>query len=272
MSWLLCYYRSVHVGLAALTVVLALLRGFGVPAQLAVGSLFLLCLFLIVGGRVMSAAVSEGTEEYCRDCDPFPMLANCDRLLAGVPEDCSSSYVLSLRADRAGVLLSLGRTEEAGEELARLSAALPKGRVTPTAVVCREDQIALALAEGRLQGLEGEIEAVRSMLTRTRMPSMFSGVTFPELMEWGLEHYACDLLLRTAGPVPALKDRIGKLTDSAPCTLYQVCAVSLMAEYCLSLGRTADALPCLRFAADHAPALETGRRAAYRLHRIENQA
>ena len=106
--------------------------------------------------------------------------------------------------------------------------------------------------------MEGELEAISAMAQKVRVPSLFGGVTFPELMDWHVERGRCLLLLRTAGPVL-------ELLNKAPCTLYQVQAIMDMAEYHLARGETDQALSCLRLVAEKAPKLAIGARAKNKL-------
>ena len=271
MNWLLRNDRKIHLGLAALAAVLVVLSAMGsdLASTLSAAVLFALFFYLVVVGRKLSQATGRGLVEYYRDCDPGPMLENCARLLEGTPDNCRSRYVLSLRANRAGALLALGREEEAQRELDRLSALLSPKKVTQAHVVCGADRVALALRTGRLAGLEGEIETLRARKEKVRVPSLFTGMTFPELMEWCLEGHSCRLLLRTAGPVPVLKDRIQTLLDTAPCRLYQMQAADLMADYFLSLGQPNAARRYLSVVAQQAPELEIGRLAARKVNQLE---
>ena len=249
MNWLLRNFTRLYGGMWALTAVVFLLAPGPARAGAVSCCILAAAAFYVLGGRRLSRAAGRGLVEFYRDCDPVPLLENCDHWLRRAGERCAEGGVLSLRADRAACLLALGRLEEAEEELNRLSAALSGKKTSTTAVVCRGDRIALALDRGRLQGLEGEIEGVRAMLVRVRVPSQFAGLSFPELMEWCLEGYSCRLLLGTAGPVPQLAVRLRALLERAPCTLYQVQAAARLAEYHLARGEEASALPCLRLAA-----------------------
>ena len=267
MNWLLRNYKWAYYGLLLLAVPLFLLMPGPLPQALAFYFVLVLACF-VLGGRALSSAASRGVTEYYRDCDPDPMVDNCEKLLRGAGENCASGYILTLRGTRVGGLLALGRLEEAEEELNRLSAALSGKRISPTAVAARGDRIALSLAKNRLQGLEQEIEETRGMLAKTKVPSMFSGISFPELAEWSLEAYSCTLLLRTAGPVPQLQARLGRLLETAPCTLYQVQASAALAEYHLARGEQDNALPYLRFVAQAGGKLEKAVRARDRLARM----
>ena len=270
MKWLIQNHRKIYCFLTGLTVVLVALSAAGndLASTLAAACLFLLVFYLVVGGRRMAKAVGTGLPEYYQNCDPQPLLDNCERLLDGASDHCRSDYVLTLRCYRAGVLVSLGREWEAEEELDRIRAVLPEKKVNETSLTCRVERVAVNLRADLLAGLEHELEAIRKLLPGVRVPSLFAGMTFPELMEWRVERCSCDLLLRTAGPVPDLKDRIQGLIDTAPCNFYQVQAASLMAEYYLSLGQVEAALPCLRFAIKKAPKLAAGQRAEDRLARV----
>ena len=110
-----------------------------------------------------------------------------------------------------------------------------------------------------------ELEAISAMAQKVRVPSLFGGVTLPELMDRHVERGRCLLLLRTAGPVLELLPRLKDLLDKAPCTLYQVEAIMDRAEYHLARGETDQALSCLRLVAEKAPKLAMGARAKNKL-------
>lgn len=265
MNWLLCNYRRVYYTLVALAVPLFLLSLWH-PALMGAIPLYLLGVLVcyVLSGRMISRAASRGIAAYYRDCDPGPMLDNCDRLLRGV-EDGGGDYVAALRENRADCLLSLGRLPEARQELERLSDIRSRSKATTGAVECQCMWIELSLAENRTQGLEREIEQARTMAARNRVPSMFSGLTLPQLVEWRLEGYSCALLLGAAGPVPQLAVRLRKLLETAPCGLYQVQTAWTLAQYHLARGEEGSALPYLRLVAQRGAKLAVGRQAAYKL-------
>ena len=254
MTWLLNHYRHLQaalaVGAAALFGAITLWK---LPLQGVFSVYFgLMLVWLVLGGRWLSRAVSRGMVEFYRDCDPGPMLENCERLLARAGER-RGGWLMEVGLNRSALLLARGRREEAGAELDRLEARAPR-RAGATAVTLRWNRAELNLEEGRLQGMEGELEAISAMARRVRVPSPFGGVTFPELMDWHVERGRCLLLLRTAGPVPELLPRLEELLDDAPCTLYQVQAIMDRGEYHLARGET-----------DQAPQLAMGARARNKL-------
>lgn len=262
MSWLLKYYKGIYIVLVAVGVLCTYLSLWG--TAVATGYFILVLASLVLGGRWLSRAVSRGVVEFYRDCDPEPLLANCDRLLAGAG-DGRGGYLLALRCNRISALLALGRREEARAELDRFADAPPREKGSPAAVTLRWNRAELNLEEERLQGMEGELEAISAMAQKVRVPSLFGGVTFPELMDWHVERGRCLLLLRTAGPVLELLPRLKELLNKAPCTLYQVQAIMDMAEYHLARGETDQALSCLRLVAEKAPKLAIGARAKNKL-------
>lgn len=262
MSWLLKYYKGIYIVLVAVGVLCTYLSLWG--TAVATGYFILVLASLVLGGRWLSRAVSRGVVEFYRDCDPEPLLENCDRLLAGAG-DGRGGYLLALRCNRISALLALGRREEARAELERFADAPPREKGSPAAVTLRWNRAELDLEEERLQGMEGELEAISAMAQKVRVPSLFGGVTFPELMDWHVERGRCLLLLRTAGPVLELLPRLKELLNKAPCTLYQVEAIMDMAEYHLARGETDQALSCLRLVAEKAPKLAMGARAKYKL-------
>lgn len=262
MSWLLKYYKGIYIVLVAVGVLCTYLSLWG--TAVATGYFILVLASLVLGGRWLSRAVSRGVVEFYRDCDPEPLLANCDRLLAGAG-DGRGGYLLALRCNRISALLALGRREEARAELDRFADAPPREKGSPAAVTLRWNRAELNLEEERLQGMEGELEAISAMAQKVRVPSLFGGVTFPELMDWHVERGRCLLLLRTAGPVLELLPRLKELLNKAPCTLYQVQAIMDMAEYHLARGETDQALSCLRLVAEKAPKLAMGARAKNKL-------
>lgn len=262
MSWLLKYYKGIYIVLVAVGVLCTYLSLWG--TAVATGYFILVLASLVLGGRWLSRAVSRGVVEFYRDCDPEPLLANCDRLLAGAG-DGRGGYLLALRCNRISALLALGRREEARAELDRFVDAPPREKGSPAAVTLRWNRAELDLEEERLQGMEGELEAISAMAQKVRVPSLFGGVTFPELMDWHVERGRCLLLLRTAGPVLELLPRLKELLNKAPCTLYQVQAIMDMAEYHLARGETDQALSCLRLVAEKAPKLAIGARAKNKL-------
>ena len=262
MSWLLKYYKGIYIVLVAVGVLCTYLSLWG--TAVATGYFILVLASLVLGGRWLSRAVSRGVVEFYRDCDPEPLLENCDRLLAGAG-DGRGGYLLALRCNRISALLSLGRREEARAELDRFADAPPREKGSPAAVTLRWNRAELNLEEERLQGMEGELEAISAMAQKVRVPSLFGGVTFPELMDWHVERGRCLLLLRTAGPVLELLPRLKELLNKAPCTLYQVQAIMDMAEYHLARGETDQALSCLRLVAEKAPKLAIGARAKNKL-------
>lgn len=262
MSWLLKYYKGIYIVLVAVGVLCTYLSLWG--TAVATGYFILVLASLVLGGRWLSRAVSRGVVEFYRDCDPEPLLANCDRLLAGAG-DGRGGYLLALRCNRISALLALGRREEARAELDRFADAPPREKGSPAAVTLRWNRAELDLEEERLQGMEGELEAISAMAQKVRVPSLFGGVTFPELMDWHVERGRCLLLLRTAGPVLELLPRLKELLNKAPCTLYQVQAIMDMAEYHLARGETDQALSCLRLVAEKAPKLAIGARAKNKL-------
>lgn len=262
MSWLLKYYKGLYIVLVAVGVLCTYLSLWG--TAVATGYFILVLASLVLGGRWLSRAVSRGVVEFYRDCDPEPLLENCDRLLAGAG-DGRGGYLLALRCNRISALLALGRREEARAELDRFADAPPREKGSPAAVTLRWNRAELNLEEERLQGMEGELEAISAMAQKVRVPSLFGGVTFPELMDWHVERGRCLLLLRTAGPVLELLPRLKELLNKAPCTLYQVQAIMDMAEYHLARGETDQALSCLRLVAEKAPKLAMGARAKNKL-------
>ena len=262
MSWLLKYYKGIYIVLVTVGVLCTYLSLWG--TAVATGYFILVLASLVLGGRWLSRAVSRGVVEFYRDCDPEPLLENCDRLLAGAG-DGRGGYLLALRCNRISALLALGRREEARAELDRFSDAPPREKGSPAAVTLRWNRAELDLEEERLQGMEGELEAISAMAQKVRVPSLFGGVTFPELMDWHVERGRCLLLLRTAGPVLELLPRLKELLNKAPCTLYQVQAIMDMAEYHLARGETDQALSCLRLVAEKAPKLAIGARAKNKL-------
>ena len=262
MSWLLKYYKGIYIVLVAVGVLCTYLSLWG--TAVATGYFILVLASLVLGGRWLSRAVSRGVVEFYRDCDPEPLLENCDRLLAGAG-DGRGGYLLALRCNRISALLALGRREEARAELDRFADAPPREKGSPAAVTLRWNRAELDLEEERLQGMEGELEAISAMAQKVRVPSLFGGVTFPELMDWHVERGRCLLLLRTAGPVLELLPRLKDLLDKAPCTLYQVEAIMDRAEYHLARGETDQALSCLRLVAEKAPKLAMGARAKNKL-------
>lgn len=262
MSWLLRYYKGIYIVLVAVGVLCTYLSLWG--TAVATGYFILVLASLVLGGRWLSRAVSRGVVEFYRDCDPEPLLENCDRLLAGAG-DGRGGYLLALRCNRISALLALGRREEARAELDRFADAPPREKGSPAAVTLRWNRAELDLEEERLQGMEGELEAISAMAQKVRVPSLFGGVTFPELMDWHVERGRCLLLLRTAGPVLELLPRLKDLLDKAPCTLYQVEAIMDRAEYHLARGETDQALSCLRLVAEKAPKLAMGARAKNKL-------
>lgn len=262
MSWLLKYYKGIYIVLVAVGVLCTYLSLWG--TAVATGYFILVLASLVLGGRWLSRAVSRGVVEFYRDCDPEPLLENCDRLLAGAG-DGRGGYLLALRCNRISALLALGRREEARAELDRFADAPPREKGSPAAVTLRWNRAELNLEEERLQGMEGELEAISAMARKVRVPSLFGGVTFPELMDWHVERGRCLLLLRTAGPVLELLPRLKELLNKAPCTLYQVQAIMDMAEYHLAWGETDQALSCLRLVAEKAPKLAMGARAKNKL-------
>lgn len=262
MSWLLKYYKGIYIVLVAVGVLCTYLSLWG--TAVATGYFILVLASLVLGGRWLSRAVSRGVVEFYRDCDPEPLLENCDRLLAGAG-DGRGGYLLALRCNRISALLALGRREEARAELDRFADAPPREKGSPAAVTLRWNRAELSLEEERLQGMEGELEAISAMAQKVRVPSLFGGVTFPELMDWHVERGRCLLLLRTAGPVLELLPRLKELLNKAPCKLYQVQAIMDMAEYHLARGETDQALSCLRLVAEKAPKLTIGARAKNKL-------
>lgn len=262
MSWLLKHYKGIYIVLVAVGVLCTYLSLWG--TAVATGYFILVLASLVLGGRWLSRAVSRGVVEFYRDCDPEPLLANCDRLLAGAG-DGRGGYLLALRCNRISALLALGRREETRAELDRFADAPPREKGSPAAVTLRWNRAELNLEEERLQGMEGELEAISAMAQKVRVPSLFGGVTFPELMDWHVERGRCLLLLRTAGPVLELLPRLKELLNKAPCTLYQVQAIMDMAEYHLARGETDQALSCLRLVAEKAPKLAIGARAKNKL-------
>lgn len=262
MSWLLKYYKGIYIVLVAVGVLCTYLSLWS--TAVATGYFILVLASLVLGGRWLSRAVSRGVVEFYRDCDPEPLLENCDRLLAGAG-DGRGGYLLALRCNRISALLALGRREEARAELDRFADAPPREKGSPAAVTLRWNRAELDLEEERLQGMEGELEAISAMAQKVRVPSLFGGVTFPELMDWHVERGRCLLLLRTAGPVLELLPRLKELLNKAPCTLYQVQAIMDMAEYHLARGETDQALSCLRLVAEKAPKLAIGARAKNKL-------
>lgn len=262
MSWLLKYYKGIYIVLVAVGVLCTYLSLWG--TAVATGYFILVLASLVLGGRWLSRAVSRGVVEFYRDCDPESLLENCDRLLAGAG-DGRGGYLLALRCNRISALLALGRREEARAELDRFADAPPREKGSPAAVTLRWNRAELDLEEERLQGMEGELEAISAMAQKVRVPSLFGGVTFPELMDWHVERGRCLLLLRTAGPVLELLPRLKELLNKAPCTLYQVQAIMDMAEYHLARGETDQALSCLRLVAEKAPKLAIGARAKNKL-------
>lgn len=262
MSWLLRYYKGLYIVLVAVGVLCTYLSLWG--TAVATGYFILVLASLVLGGRWLSRAVSRGVVEFYRDCDPEPLLENCDRLLAGAG-DGRGGYLLALRCNRISALLALGRREEARAELDRFADAPPREKGSPAAVTLRWNRAELDLEEERLQGMEGELEAISAIAQKVRVPSLFGGVTFPELMDWHVERGRCLLLLRTAGPVLELLPRLKELLNKAPCTLYQVQAIMDMAEYHLARGETDQALSCLRLVAEKAPKLAMGARAKNKL-------
>lgn len=262
MSWLLKYYKGIYIVLVAVGVLCTYLSLWG--TAVATGYFILVLASLVLGGRWLSRAVSRGVVEFYRDCDPEPLLENCDRLLAGAG-DGRGGYLLALRCNRISALLALGRREEARAELDRFADAPPREKGSPAAVTLRWNRAELNLEEERLQGMEGELEAISAMAQKVRVPSLFGGVTFPELMDWHVERGRCLLLLRTAGPVLELLPRLKELLNKAPCTLYQVQAIMDRGEYHLARGETDQALSCLRLVAEKAPKLAIGARAKNKL-------
>lgn len=262
MSWLLKYYKGIYIVLVAVGVLCTYLSLWG--TAVATGYFILVLASLVLGGRWLSRAVSRGVVEFYRDCDPEPLLENCDRLLAGAG-DGRGGYLLALRCNRISALLALGRREEARAELDRFADEPPREKGSPAAVTLRWNRAELNLEEERLQGMEGELETISAMAQKVRVPSLFGGVTFPELMDWHVERGRCLLLLRTAGPVLELLPRLKELLNKAPCTLYQVEAIMDMAEYHLARGETDQALSCLRLVAEKAPKLAIGARAKNKL-------
>ena len=262
MSWLLKYYKGIYIVLVAVGVLCTYLSLWG--TAVATGYFILVLASLVLGGRWLSRAVSRGVVEFYRDCDPEPLLENCDRLLARAG-DGRGGYLLALRCNRISALLALGRREEARADLDRFADAPPREKGSPAAVTLRWNRAELNLEEERLQGMEGELEAISAMAQKVRVPSLFGGVTFPELMDWHVERGRCLLLLRTAGPVLELLPRLKELLNKAPCTLYQVQAIMDMAEYHLARGETDQALSCLRLVAEKAPKLAMGARAKNKL-------
>ena len=262
MSWLLKYYKGIYIVLVAVGVLCTYLSLWS--TAVATGYFILVLASLVLGGRWLSRAVSRGVVEFYRDCDPEPLLENCDRLLAGAG-DGRGGYLLALRCNRISALLALGRREEARAELDRFADAPPREKGSPAAVTLRWNRAELNLEEERLQGMEGELEAISAMAQKVRVPSLFGGVTVPELMDWHVERGRCLLLLRTAGPVLELLPRLKELLNKAPCTLYQVQAIMDMAEYHLARGETDQALSCLRLVAEKAPKLAIGARAKNKL-------
>jgi len=269
MDWYIRNYQRVHFALCGLTVAAcaALLFGLYETESVPQGIFALMLLHLLIGGRLTRRAANRGITELYRDCDPVPLLENCDRLLAGAEDGDRSSLVLGLRGNRVAALMALGRLEEAEAELNRVQTLLPAKTDVVKVVACH-DRIALNLRKGKFSGMEQEIEAVRAMLAKARVPSMFFGMSFPVLMELCLEHDACLLLLNTAGPIPVLGRRIRNLVEQAPAPMYQAQFIMLLAEYYLARGETGRAEEPLRFVAEHAPAMEIGAQAARRLERL----
>ena len=261
MMWLLNYSKWIYTALVVLGGVATLFSLWSV--EVATGYFVLVLLGLVGGSRWLSHVASRGIEPFYAACDPEPMLENCDKLLAKAGEG-RGTYLLTLRSNRSAALLALGRREEARQELERMEQLLPQ-RVTPVSVVWRWNRACLALEEERLQGMEGELEAIAAQAAKLRVPSIFAGMTFPELMTWYVEHGRCMLLLRTAGPVLTLLPRLRALLQSAPCLLCQVEAAMELAEYHLARGEEGLALPFLRLTAEKAPKLAIGARARNKL-------
>ncbi len=128
MSWLLKYYKGIYIVLVAVGVLCTYLSLWG--TAVATGYFILVLASLVLGGRWLSRAVSRGVVEFYRDCDPEPLLANCDRLLAGAG-DGRGGYLLALRCNRISALLALGRREEARAELDRFADAPPREKGSP---------------------------------------------------------------------------------------------------------------------------------------------
>lgn len=196
MSWLLKYYKGIYIVLVAMGAVCSLMSLWDVA--ISTGYFILVLASLVLGSRWLSQAVSRGIVEFYRDCDPEPMLENCDRLLAGA-EDGRSGYLLTLRCNRISALLALGRREEARAELDRLADELPREKASTTAVTLRWERAELNLEEERLQGMEGELDAISALAQKVRVPSLFGGVTFPELMDWHVERGRCLLCCAPPG-------------------------------------------------------------------------
>ena len=153
MSWLLKYYKGIYIVMVAVGVLCTYMSLWSTAVD--TGDFILVLASLVLGGRWLSRAVSRGVVEFYRDCDPEPLLENCDRLLAGT-EDGRSGYLLTLRCNRISALLALGRREEARAELDRLADELPREKASTTAVTLRWERAELNLEEERLQGMEGE--------------------------------------------------------------------------------------------------------------------
>lgn len=266
MIWLLKHSKALYIGAVAVGVLCSLFALWS-PSVFA-GYCILLLAGFVLGGRWLSRETGRGIVEFYRDCDPGPLLENSGRLLAGAG-DSRSERILSLRADRVAALLTQGSRNEAREELKQLESLINSDRANTTAVTVRWQRVSLALAENRLAGLEREINAVQSMAQKVQVPSLFAGITFPELVGWQAERARCLLLLRGAGPVLELLPRWKELLEKAPCTLYQVQALGDLAEYHLARGETDQAVFCLRPVAERAPRLAVGVWARETLARVE---
>lgn len=273
MKWLIHHYHQVRYGIAACIgamVVLAALKVPGASSLAAVG-LFLLVFYLVVLGKKLSEATGEGTVEFYRDCDPQPLLATCDKLLAGAGEDCRSPYVIGMRTNRVNTLRALGRTGEAEEELNRLEALLSGKKGEEEMVLCRYARLSTDLDRGLTAGAEEAIAQMRGMLEDCRTPSVFAGLTWAEVLGRLLDLSECRLTLAQYGPVPELEGRLKDLIPTLPGALYQVQGAWLLGEYHMARGEYNRARRPLTFAAERGGTTETARQARRTLDTIASR-
>lgn len=263
MKWLIHHYHQVRNGITAFVGAMVILSALKVPgtSTLAAAGLFLLVFFLAVVGKKLSAAIGEGTVEFYRDCDPDPLLATCDKLLAGAGEDCRSPYVINLRTSRVNTLQALGRAGEAEEELNRLEALMPRKKGEEEVVLCRYARLTANLDRGLTVGGEAAIAEMRGMLEACRTPSIFAGLTWAEVLGRLLDLSECRLNLINCGPVPALEGRLKELIPTLPGALYQVQGAWLLGEYHMARGEYNRAKKPLAFAAERGGKTETARKA-----------